>query len=230
VRESARTAGAEWTAAIDSVGDTVVIRTVSGSVWGDTATLVEEMRIGMFEGPDEYMLGNVRSLAVSLAGEIYLMDSQVPALRKYGPDGTHMVTFGREGGGPGEYKRPDGGLAVLPDGRVLLRDPGNSRFNVYSAEGEYLDGWRLPGGGGFNTSRRLYTDLEGNSYTLVLRDFGKAPWDWTYGLARYTPAGAHSDTVLVPTWDYDRPTVTGQLEDNRSSTGRSVHSATQLGD
>ncbi len=45
-------------------------------VWGGTAHLEEEMRIGMFEGPDEYMLGNVRSMAVADAGEIYLFDSR----------------------------------------------------------------------------------------------------------------------------------------------------------
>ena len=96
------------------------MRTIQGSVWGETATLAEEMRLGMFEGPDEYMLGNVRSMAVTDADEIYLFDSQVPALRKYDADGTHIATFGREGGGPGEYKNPDGGLGVLPDGSSRL--------------------------------------------------------------------------------------------------------------
>jgi hypothetical protein len=209
----------EWTAAIDTVGDTVTVRSLGGSVWGDTAMLVAKMRIGAFEGPDEYLLGNVEAMAVSASGETYLMDTYVPALRKYGPDGAFVGTFGREGGGPGEYKNPDGGLAVLPDGRVLLRDPGNGRFNVYTAEGEYLDGWRLPGGGGFNTGRRLYTDTAGASYTMILLEVGKAPWEWTYGLGRYSPDGTHSDTILAPVWDYERPAVTGQAERSSSMTG-----------
>jgi len=142
-----------WIAVVDTVADTVVVRTVSGSMWGDTANLIPEMRIGVLDGADEYMLGEVRSLAVSDSGEIYLMDSQVPALRKYSAEGEFVATFGREGGGPGEYKNPDGGLAVLPDGRVVLRDPGNNRFSVYSADGVYVDGWRLSGG--FNTSNGL---------------------------------------------------------------------------
>lgn len=57
------------------------MRTIAGSVWGGTAHLEEEMRIGMFEGPREYMLGNVRSMAVTDAGEICLFDSQVVRYR-----------------------------------------------------------------------------------------------------------------------------------------------------
>ena len=208
--------GDSWTAAVDTLGDTIIVRTVAGSVWGDTATLVPEIGIGMLDGPDEYLLGNVRSIAVSSAGEIYLMDRQVPALRKYASDGTFLLTLGREGGGPGEYKRPDGGLGVLPDGRVVLRDPGNARVNVYSPAGEDITSWRVAGG--FNTSRRMYLDGAGNSYNMVLLERGLAPWDWTYGLARYTPDGEHADTVIAPTWDYEAPQLTASREGSNSST------------
>ncbi len=202
---------------VDTVGDTVVARTLGGSVWNDTVLLEPEMVLGVFEGPDEYMLGRVRSLAVSESGEIYLVDSQIPALRKYSADGTHLATFGREGGGPGEYKRPDGGLAVLSDGRVVLRDPGNNRFSIFAPDGEFLESWRIPGG--FNTGRKLYRDGHDNVYTLVLLERGLAPWDWTYGLARYQPDGTHTDTVLAPTWDYKRPELTGQRDGSSSSSG-----------
>ena len=202
---------------VDTVGDTVVARTLGGSVWNDTVLLEPEMVLGVFEGPDEYMLGRVRSLAVSESGEIYLVDSQIPALRKYSADGTHLATFGREGGGPGEYKRPDGGLAVLSDGRVVLRDPGNNRFSIFAPDGEFLESWRIPGG--FNTGRKLYRDVHDNVYTLVLLERGLAPWDWTYGLARYQPDGTHTDTVLAPTWDYKRPQLTGQRDGSSSSSG-----------
>jgi hypothetical protein len=65
----------------DTVGDTMIVRTVAGSQWGTVATLVPEIRIGVFEGEDHYMFGQVRSLAVAPDGSIYAMDSQVPAQR-----------------------------------------------------------------------------------------------------------------------------------------------------
>jgi hypothetical protein len=211
----------EWRAVYDTIGDTVVVTTVAGSVWGDTAELVADVTIGQFEGPDEYMFGNIRSLAVAPDGSIYVFDSHVPALRKYAPDGTYLATFGREGGGPGEYKRPDGGLAVLPDGRVLLRDPGNTRISVYSPEGEYLDGWRIRGS--FNTSRRLYTDADGNSYTLILIDPGAVVMDWQLGLAQYHPDGSPGDTLRAPSFDYHPSELVAQSVEDGEVTGTSVN-------
>ena len=132
-------------------GDTTVVRTLSGSVWGDTARLVPEITIGVLDGDEEYMFGGIRSLAVSpVDGTVYVFDSQVPALRVYDADGTYRTTFGRDGGGPGEYAQPDGGLTILSDGRVLLRDPGNGRIMVYSPEGEEVETW--PVRGGFSSS------------------------------------------------------------------------------
>jgi len=213
---------AAWQAEYDTIGDTVVVRTVAGSLWGDTAELVADVTIGEFEGRDEYMFGQVRSLAVGPDGSIYIFDSHAMELRKYAPNGTYVGTFGREGGGPGEYKRPDGGLAVLPDGRVLLRDPGNTRIGVFSADGEYLDGWRIRGS--FNTSRPLHVDTAGNSHTLILLDAEAEVTEWTFGLVRYTSEGVPSDTIPAPRYDYEPPELvaTNVDGDNRSMSVNNV--------
>jgi hypothetical protein len=219
----------EWQAAYDTIGDTLVVRTLSGSVWGDTAELVADVRIGEFEGADEYMFGRVRSLAITPDGSIYVFDSQAKELRKYSADGTYVGTFGRDGGGPGEYERPDGGLAVLPDGRVLLRDPGNARISVFASDGEYLESWRIRGG--FNTSRILYLDTAGNAYVMLLLDYEARVTDWQFGLVRYTPDGVPSDTILPPSWDYEPPSLVAERVDgdNRSMSVNSVPFTAQDG-
>ncbi|NNG15645.1 MAG: hypothetical protein HKM89_04125 [Gemmatimonadales bacterium] len=219
--DSGRSGGHEWQAERDTIGDTIVVRTLAGGVWGDTAELVADVTIGQFDGPDEYMFGNIRSLAAAPDGSIYIFDSHVPALRKYALDGTYVGAFGREGGGPGEYQRPDGGLAVLPDGRVLLRDPGNTRISVYSPEGEYLEGWRIRGG--FNTSRRLYADTDGNSYTLILVDPGAAVMDWQLGLVQYGPDGVPRDTLSAPSYDYQHSELVAQRIEDGENTSTSVN-------
>ncbi len=96
-----------WQAVTDTVGDTITVRTISGSVWRDTAYLEAEVSIGMLEGPDEYLIGNPSSIAVSDAGVIFVLDRQVPVIRAYGSDGSYLFDVGREGGGPGEYKSPE---------------------------------------------------------------------------------------------------------------------------
>lgn len=192
----------------DTVGDTLVVRTVAGSAWGAPARLEPEVRIGTFEGEDEYMLGDVAGIAVAPDGAIYLYDRQVPALRKYAPDGTYVATFGREGGGPGEYENSDGGLAVLPDGRVLLRDPGAGRILVYGPDGASLGQWPLRGG--YFTSRPIYTDTAGGVYSMI---WGRRADGSSYrGLRRYGPEGEPTDSMLAPEWGHEAPTLSFSTE------------------
>lgn len=214
--DSPASGGASLAMRVDTLGDTVSVHITGGSVWADTATLVAEMAIGVADGPDEYLLGQVLSLAVSPAGEVYLMDGQVPALRKYAADGSYLMTLGREGSGPGEYRRPDGGLAVLSDGRVVLRDPGNSRFAVYASDGTSLGHWAGLTGG-FNTSNPMVRGLDDAIYTFVLLETDLPPWQWTYGMARFDAAGQAGDTIVAPSYDFEPPIIRGQREGNSSS-------------
>ena len=214
--------GVEWSAVHDTIGDTVVVRTVAGSVWGEEMTLVPELTIGELEGADEYLLGDVQSLTVAGDGTIYLFDGQAKALRTYGPDGAYLGSIGREGGGPGEYKQPDGGLAVLPDGRILLRDPGNARINIYSRDGETLGA--LPIRGGWFTSLPLYTDTAGRVYHRTTVN-PEAPVDQRrQGLLVFGEEGAQDDTLVAPDFGFEPPelSVQGGSEGRRISMSRGV--------
>lgn len=210
----AASAGAEWEVVRDTVGDTMVVHTVSGSLWGDTATLVPEITIGVFDGDEEYMFGGIASLSVAPDGTIYVMDRQVPALRVYNADGTYRTTLGREGSGPGEYTQPDGGLSVLSDGRVLLRDPGNARINVYSPEGESIDTWPIRGG--FNTSNPLFVDENDNAYTQLLIEPDADVSDWVIGLRMIRPDGTSGDTLVPPETNFEAPFIEARTENSVS--------------
>ena len=62
-------AGRPWQAVTDTIGDTITVRTVAGSVWGDTAYLEPQVLIGMIDGPDEYLIGNPRARPLPRLGE-----------------------------------------------------------------------------------------------------------------------------------------------------------------
>lgn len=211
----------EWIATHDTIGDTIVVHTLSGSVWGDTARLVPEVSIGMLSGPEEYIFGDIVSLAHGPDGTIYVMDRQVPALRVYDPDGSYRTTFGRSGEGPGEYKGPDGGLNVLSDGRVVLRDPPNARIQVYSPEGAALDTWRIRGN--LNSSRRMVVDSADRSYVLILLDPEANVLNWKTGLVQINPDGTSGDTLEIPDTPWEEPIIEASRDDGEGNTSVSVN-------
>jgi len=200
----------------DTIGDTIVVRTVSGSVWGADRILVPEVTIGEMEGEPEYLFGSIRSLAVGSDGTIYVVDGQVPDLRSYGPDGLYLATLGRPGEGPGELKSPDGGLAVLSDGRILVRDPGNGRIQVYGPDGKALESWTARGG--FSTSSPLYRDIRDHVYTPILVDPKADLDDWVIGWVDIAPDGTPGDTLVPPDAGYEAPYIEARVDagDNHS--------------
>lgn len=122
-------------------GDTVLVRTRSGSAWEDGAKLVEELRIGRRDGDGPDAFGRMESAAVFPDGTIAIFDASVPAIRLFGPDGKHLRTIGREGGGPGEFRNRSYGLLVDRDTILIMYDGRNSRLNRWRQDGTPLPAW-----------------------------------------------------------------------------------------
>ena len=200
----------------EMVGDTTVVRTLSGSVWGAPARLVEELSIGVLDGDPAYMFGQVIGLTIGPDGAIYVLDRQSTNVRVFGADGVHLRTIGRSGQGPGELRQPDGGLAVLADGRVLVRDPGNARIQVYAADGTPAGQWQHRGG--FFTSNPLWVDREQNVYTQILidNDVGTDPNEWRMALQRIAPDGVYLQELRVPTAAYAAATLEARAQGGSS--------------
>ena len=110
----------------ETIGDTTIVRTLSGSVWVAEATLVPEVSIGELDGPEEYLFGRIFSIAADDDLNVYVFDHQGQHVRVYDSLGTYVETLGRQGEGPGEFSRAEA-IALLPDGRLVVRDPGNQR-------------------------------------------------------------------------------------------------------
>lgn len=215
-RDDASTGGHQWTAVVDTVADTIKVRTVSGQMWPADGRLVSDVSIGVLDGAPEYQFGSIRALAVDGGGDIYVLDAHGPVIRKYAPDGTYVSDIGREGEGPGEYKRPDSGLTFTPDGRLVLRDPGNGRMSIYSPDGDYQGSWPLAGS--MNTSNPLTATRSNDVLTPVIKNLGASVTEWQWGLARYHPDGT-VDTLDVPDLGYEEARVSGESENSSSMTG-----------
>lgn len=190
---------------IDTIGDTTIVRTLSGSVWAAEAALVPEVSIGEMDGPSEYLFGRIGSLAVDSDGNVHVFDSQADQVRVFDPDGTYIATLGREGEGPGEFGRAEA-IAVLPDGRLLVRDPGNMRVQVFDRASGETDEWEYNSGNTYRAGAPLYTDVRGRTFLLTRGPSGD---DIVIVLGA---DGTHLDTLPEPTTDYRPVNVKAETE------------------
>lgn len=177
-------------------GDTLVLVHRGAGRWGDSAQLVRQASFGEAEGSDTVTLGNIRAIAVGPDGRVFATDGQRLAVRVFDAALRPVALWGRDGAGPGELRNPDGGLAVLSDGRVVVRDPGNARAQVYASDGTPVENWRVVDAG-----LRTRDNFGRHGDTLLSRVVVSAvgPIDrWTYGLARIAPNGTVVDTVTAP--------------------------------
>ena len=171
----------------ETIGDTTVVRIVSGSVWKGDATLVPETSIGELDGPEEYLFGTVGSIAVDDDHDVYVLDRQARHVRVYDSDGTYLRTLGRDGEGPGEFKVPIG--VAVSNGRLLVRDPANGRVQLFGLETGENEEWRyLPSDYFWNTP--LYTDDRGRIYVDIS--------DREMRFIVMGPDGTQLDTISAP--------------------------------
>jgi hypothetical protein len=112
-------------------------------IWGSSPSLVEEVRIGTLDGDIDYSLGRVGGVVGLADGSIWISDQQLAAIRRYSSEGVFLGQIGREGEGPGEFRRPDG-MRLLPDGSVAVWDPGQARVSRFSRDGVLLGSFRAP--------------------------------------------------------------------------------------
>lgn len=87
--------------------------------------LRELWRLGGDSEDDDQFFGVIGQIAMDESGNVYLLDSQLSEVRVFSPEGEYLATLGREGEGPGEFRRPED-LFLLPNGdlAVIQSRPG----------------------------------------------------------------------------------------------------------
>jgi hypothetical protein len=200
-----------WVGTITAEGDVTTVVNESGSVWGGTATLVEELSIGVELGEEPYMFGSVAD--VWATGErIYVVDSGVPVLRVFDHEGRHVRDIGGRGQGPGEFEMPNA-VAVTTDGRILVREgrPGQ-RTNVYSADGEPLDTWQ--GDPTLSSFSPITLTYDGDFYSQTFIYRADDSGDRVIGMGKMGPDGIDGEPLRFPEFDYEPPII--MFDENRA--------------
>lgn len=80
---------------------------------------------------------NIRDFQLDASNQLWVLDFQTRTLRLFAADGTPIKELARRGQGPGEIANANG-FRPAPDGRMVMRDYSNARFNIYGRDGAPL--------------------------------------------------------------------------------------------
>jgi DNA-binding beta-propeller fold protein YncE len=90
-------------------------------------------------------------------GEVYVADGYGQhRVHRFDPSGKRLVSWGREGTGPGEFGWPVHDVLPDPRGRLLVADRSNGRIQHFTPDGAYLGEWA-----GLGAPQQMVLTLEG---------------------------------------------------------------------
>ena len=92
---------------------------------------------------EDVLFGVVSQIAFDGQGNIYALDAQLNQVVVLSADGEFVRTIGREGEGPGEFRRPSG-LFLTADGDIAVMQRMPGRIVLLTPEGEPVGDMRVP--------------------------------------------------------------------------------------
>jgi len=113
---------------------------------------VEEIwRRGGDSDLDEDFFGVITDVVVDDANNFYVLDGQLAEIKIYDESGAYLSSIGREGEGPGEFRRPID-MELLPDGSMGVIQPWPSKMVLLGVDGTPIGDFPFkPEGKGFAT-------------------------------------------------------------------------------
>ena len=139
----------------------------------------------------------VTNVAVTRAGDLYISDGYGNArVHHFTGEGELVASWGGPGCAEGEFNLPHG-IAVDRSGRVYVADRENSRIQIFSPAGEFLDTWNW-----VNRPDDLFLDEQENLYIAELGWTVPVPERPHFPFMRHPPVG-HSPIARVTICDLD---------------------------
>lgn len=149
----------------------VGLAVLGDSIWVTDSELARVYRFdttGAVTGRiDDRSLRRPTGIAVDAAGQrLFVSDTAAGQVRVFDLDGRALATWGRPGGGPGEFNRPT--FLAYRDGRLYVADSLNARVQVLDDDGGFLRsiGQRGLFVGNLSRPKGVATDSDGNLYVV----------------------------------------------------------------
>lgn len=115
------------------------------------------LSIGLLDGPDEHLFGQINAGALLADGSVVVSDRQNFRVQRFSAEGEHLWSRGRAGEGPGEFEYVRIAEGCASEGSIVVYDIWSTRVYVYDGEGNLVDEYQFRYNG------------------LPLRDFACAP-------------------------------------------------------
>ena len=80
------------------------------------------LSIGLVEGANEYLFAGINGGALLADGSVVVSDRAHFRIQKFGPDGEHLWSRGREGEGPGEFEYVQVAPGCVSAERIVVYD------------------------------------------------------------------------------------------------------------
>ena len=195
----------------DSAGIQIVENTGPAHAEGEGWLLSAEptFQVGGDETNPVYDLGQVTGATRLQDGSVAVANAATSEVRFYNPDGSHRISSGRRGAGPGEFQMIMGMWRTSADSLVVL-DMAIQRLTVLSPEGQYGHSFSLGGMGGTMTPGAdgsismaipagMLSDgsLVGMANSFRIGDTREGSFRDPMPLVRYGPDGSIRDTVAT---------------------------------
>jgi hypothetical protein len=100
------------------------------------------------------------SLAVTPDGRFLISDQRSDQVFVFDNQGRFLSSFGRSGQGPGDLLRPQG--IFFLNSRIIVREAGNMRFQLFDISGKYLEGFK---------AAKVYADFTASGDRLYATPF-----------------------------------------------------------
>ena len=160
---------AAGTVMVESASTQETVELPAEDRWLD-ADFEEVFRIGSLVGEEWEQFGDVQKVMFDAAGRLYVFDSQAERIFVVGADGALIREIGREGEGPGEFRRAVDFVA-LEDGRVVVADLEHRAYHLFDANGDFERMVRM-GGDPRATAIGIHMPLRGTDALVTSRRNG----------------------------------------------------------
>ncbi len=135
----------KWDGSVRDSAGIQIVDNFGEPLWkpGEEWRLVEDIRIGMREGPPEYQFGQISGYGEMSDGRIVVADAMASKIRFYSPEGEHLYSVGKRGNGPREFG--DGSLGLLQGygDTLLVPDWRNLQTHRLAPDGTWLGSFSI---------------------------------------------------------------------------------------